>query len=196
MCCRIFLFLPSQLYQCLTNKIYLSNTLTGSLLWVRHSMKYWKCTRTSNKYMVQPCGSQFSRGNRYINSSDYDMLHTHAEWEARRGENMKEVPVNRLEEGGDACNRRCDSQGFRERIGVARERTQRIKGRNEKVTFFLGMHDYILTGYQIITRKEQAVFSWSGVFSAFFAYELKSVFNSSLSIFHSLNLSGQGQQKT
>lgn len=124
------------------------------------------------------------------------MLHTHAEWEARWGENMKEVPVNWLEEGGDACNRSCDGQVFRERIGVARERTQRIKGGKEKVAFFLGMHDYILTGYQIITRKEQAVFSWSGVFSAFFAYELQSAFNNSLSIFRSLNLSGQGPQKT
>ena len=42
------------------------HSVTGSLLWVRHSVKYWKYTRTYNKYTFQPCGSQFSRGDRYI----------------------------------------------------------------------------------------------------------------------------------
>ena len=42
------------------------HTVIGSLLWVRHSVKYWKYTRTYNKYTFQPCGSQFSRGDRYI----------------------------------------------------------------------------------------------------------------------------------
>lgn len=72
-------------------------------------MKYWKYTRMYNKYTFQPCGSQFSRGDR----------HTRAEWEARWGENMKEVPINQLEEEGDARNRSCDSQVFRECMGVA-----------------------------------------------------------------------------
>lgn len=45
--------------------------------------------------------------------------HTRAEWEARWGENMKEVPINQLEEEGDARNRSCDSQVFRECPGVS-----------------------------------------------------------------------------
>ena len=49
----------------------------------------------------------------------------------------KEVPINQLEEEGDACNRSCDSQLFCECVGVAEERTQRVKGGKEKAAFFL-----------------------------------------------------------